>query len=533
MTQASLLVLHRARSTWFVSLLILLLQRTPAPRLLFWLETGPRPGTGHVLRALLPLGAATLATNTLTGASQVESNPASPATAEVGTPFTMVFAFTGAVATPESYAVSGTLPPGLVVPGASGPAGDLTLESSAGSIAGTPTLAGSFSFNIQAFDSPNRGGPYVSEVYSFTINVTTTGSPPAITVAPAPLTVLAGSRAFFSVQATGTNLSYQWRRNGSALPGANDSSLLLAAVEPAHAGSYSVVVSNALGSVESSAVALTVAATGSARLVNLSTRARVGIDAEVLIPGFFVNGPGAKSLLVRAVGPRLLDFGVITALRDPTMQVFAGNAALLANDDWIAAPDQPGMEAVRSRVGAFALEPSTKDASLLLSLTGGGYSVVTSGVGNTAGVALVELYDADPPGSTSRLVNISARAWVGTGDETLIPGFVIEGDVALTMLIRGVGPRLLDFGVAGVLADPVMTLYRGSEAIAANDNWEQNPDPGALLAAADDAGAFPLSPGGADAALLVTLSPGLYSVQVAGRNETTGVALVELYVIGP
>jgi hypothetical protein len=179
-----------------------------------------------------------------------------------------------------------------------------------------------------------------------------------------------------------------------------------------------------------------------------------------------------------------------------------------------------------------------KDSSLLASLAAGtAYSVVTSGVGETTGIGLVEVYDLDEPSSTARLVNISARAVVGTGENILIPGFVIDGNVSLTLLIRGVGPRLADFGIpTGFLADPIMTVVRkvGSDNVefASNDDWEDNPDVAALTAISNTVGAFPLLAGGRDAAILVSLAPGIYTVKVEGKDGTTGIGLVEVYVIG-
>ena len=361
---------------------------------------------------------------------------------------------------------------------------------------------------------------------------------PTIATPPAAMTVRMGASAFFSVQATGELLGFQWRKDNVDIPGATDPLLLLTNVEPSDAGSYSVVVNNPGGSVTSPEGALTVVPGGSARLVNLSTRAQVGTGEDILIPGFVI-ADGAKTLLVRAVGPRLGDFGVGGILVDPMMTLHPGQGPPLhSNDDWQQAPGQPEMEAARMSVGAFPLPPSTKDAALLVALEANGYTVQISGVGGTSGVALVELYDSDPSGSQSRLVNISARALVGTGGDILIPGFVIEGNVALSLLVRAVGPTLTDFGVAGVLADPVMTIFREvddttSEPVASNDNWEQYPNQPALAVATASNGAFSLSAGGADSAILAAFNPGAYTVQISGQNNTTGIALMELYLVGP
>jgi hypothetical protein len=157
----------------------------------------------------------------------------------------------------------------------------------------------------------------------------------------------------------------------------------------------------------------------------------------------------------------------------------------------------------------------------------GSYTVQISGVTGT-GIALAELYDT-APAIGARLANVSARAQVGTGGGILIAGFAISGNVPKQVLIRGVGPALAGFGVAGTLTDPRLDLYRGTTVVQSNDNWGGGT---ALTAAFSRTGAFALSNAASrDAALLVTLAPGSYTAQVSGVNSTTGVALVEVYEV--
>lgn len=618
--------LHSARAAWVSSLLVLLLQRAPMLRVLADTEFQAGSRLGELLRALVPLALAAGAVDTLTGATTIATNPASPATATVGSPFTMVFALTGAPsATPESYAIFGVLPPGLSVPEATGPVGNLTLNASSGSIQGTPTTSGSFTIELQAFDGPNRNtGTFGNSARTpITINVQSVDAPPAFTQQPASATVAyranatfsvtisgtptptvqwrkggnpipgatstvlsldavtleaagsydcvatnsegsatsnavtltvtppaspsitgqpvsmnskQGSGAFFSVQAGGVDLSYQWQRDGGDIPGATQATLFLDGVQSGDAGSYTAVVTNPGGTATSQAAQLNVVTSGTVRVVNLSTRARVGTGDDVLIPGFVITGTGSKNLLVRAVGPKLASdpFNVTGVLADPQMSLKSGAATVLDNDDWGLFADQAALAQATAATGAFPLDGSTKDAAMVTSLSAASYTVVTSGVAGTAGVSLVELYDLDGAGSSSRLVNISARARVGTGDDILIPGFVIQGNVAMTLLIRAVGPTLGDVAkLSGFLEDPVMAVFRGSNAIALNDDWQQAPNQAALTAVTEATGAFPLTRGKADAAFLIALQPGVYTVQVSGKNQTTGIALVELYVVGP
>jgi hypothetical protein len=259
-----------------------------------------------------------------------------------------------------------------------------------------------------------------------------------------------------------------------------------------------------------------------------------------LIPGFFVGGTGQKNLLVRAVGEKLAQFGVSGNLADPTLNVqrLSDSVSIAFNDDWPDAPNQTGMEAARAQVFAFEITPLVKDSSLLVSVPPGGYTATAAGTNQTTGVGLVEFYDTDPLGSTSTLTSISARAQVGTGGDILIPGIAIQGNVAMTILIRAVGPTLGGLGVAGTLDDPEMVLVRAlsggaTEVVTSNDDWEQNPNVALLASATSQVFAFPLDSGSKDAALLVVLNPGVYTIQVSGKNGGTGVALVELYRVAP
>ena len=130
-----------------------------------------------------------------------------------------------------------------------------------------------------------------------------------------------------------------------------------------------------------------------------------------------------------------------------------------------------------------------------------------------------------------QFVNLSTRAFVGTADGVLIPGLVIGGTTAKRVLIRAVGPTLSTFGVTGVLADPTLTVFRGSTTIASNDNWQEQTNGPALATAAVSAGAFALPAGSKDSALLLTLEPGAYTFRIAGAGTSTGVALVEVYAV--
>ena len=355
---------------------------------------------------------------------------------------------------------------------------------------------------------------------------------PLLAAGPRDLTVRPGQLAQFFAVNTGGTAAHEWHRNGTLVPGATGDVLTLANVGPAEAGRYTVTLTNATGSVTSAVATLAVDATAESSLANVATRASAGTGAESLIPGFVISG-GPKTVLVRAAGPALAAFGLSGVLADPQLKLFSGETVIAANDDWSSVSNAAEVAAASARLGAFAFAPGTRDAALLATLAPGSYTVHASGAGSTTGVALVELYDADLPGASGRgsFVNLATRGFVGTGANVMIPGYVISGTAAKTLLIRAVGPALASFGVTGILADPVLTLFSGSQPILGNDNWSDAPNVAQLRSATTRVGAFPLAEGSKDAVLLVTLPPGGYTVQAAGAGDTTGVALVEIYEV--
>jgi autotransporter-associated beta strand protein len=275
-----------------------------------------------------------------------------------------------------------------------------------------------------------------------------------------------------------------------------------------------------------------------ARITNLSVLTAVTAAEPRVIVGTVVGGAGAgggKPLLVRAVGPSLTPLGVAGALADPRLELYAGPAVLAANDDWA------GAAALRSaflRLGAFAyVTDRTKDAALLRtggeSLLPGDYAVHVTAGGGTSGAVLIELYDATAVEefgpATPRLINVSVLQAVAAG-EMLTAGFVVAGTAQVRVLIRAVGPtlRAAPFGVADAMLDSRVELFRGPTAIGGNDNWGGGGELAAMFARA---GAFALPPGSRDAALFVTLAPGIYTAQVTGVGTAGGLVLVEVYEV--
>ncbi|MFM1749303.1 MAG: hypothetical protein RLZZ188_2969, partial [Verrucomicrobiota bacterium] len=267
------------------------------------------------------------------------------------------------------------------------------------------------------------------------------------------------------------------------------------------------------------------------RLANLSTRAQVGTGSNVMITGFVVQEGAPKRVLIRAVGARLATapFNLTGALADPLLQLYNADGILvLSNDNWSA--DDLG---TMNSVGAFALTGGSRDAALVATLSPGAYTAQVSGVGNTSGVAILEVYDVT---GSARLMNLSTRALVGSGNTTFFSGLsVASGGGARRVLVRAAGPSLGALGVDGALADPAIAILdtAGRQiASGANDNWE-SAGAVALRAAFAQAGAFPFAAGSRDAALVVDLPPGNYTIQASGVGGASGAALVEVYDLSP
>lgn len=269
---------------------------------------------------------------------------------------------------------------------------------------------------------------------------------------------------------------------------------------------------------------LVTGAPSTARLLNLSARENVGTGANVGAIGFVVGGTGSMNALIRGVGPSLAAFGVSGYLAQPALTVFDQNS----NPLWVVPTgDAAGATANTAiAVGAFALQPGAADAADVINLDPGRYSAVLSGVGGTEGIAMAELYQASMTGSP-RLLNLSARGSTGPGAATLTAGLVVGGNAPETVLLRGIGPTLTSFGVTGAITDPVLFLYgSGQQILASNAGWGGSQ---ALENAFNTVGAFMLPATSADSAMLVTLLPGSYTVQVQSAAGSTGVALVEVY----
>ncbi len=386
----------------------------------------------------------------------------------------------------------------------------------------TPADAGLYSVLVS-----NPSASLVSDSVALTVQPVVVTLPPVIAAQPADQSAAPGARITFTVVATSSEpAAYQWRKDGVAIAGATAAILTIPEVRSESVGRYDVVVINSAGSVTSRAATLTLL---SSRLLNVSVRSTAGTGERTLIVGFRIEGTDSKQVLLRGVGPTLAQLNVRGALADPQLRLFDGaGRPTRDNDDWGGGEE---IAAAFLRSGAFALPPDSKDSALLVSLPAGPGTAHITSVSGT-GVALIEAYDADAPSAASRFVNVSARTEVGVGEGILIAGFVIDGTIPKSVLIRGVGPGLIPLGLpsSSILVDPQLRLFDGAgRMLQENNDWAGATE---LVAAFARVGAFNLpGPSSRDAALLVTLPPGSYTAQVSGVGETAGVALIEVYEV--
>lgn len=295
----------------------------------------------------------------------------------------------------------------------------------------------------------------------------------------------------------------------------------------------------AMNSVASSTEVVSAALlTSFGRIANISTRGQVLTGASILIGGFVIEGTEDKSVLIRAIGPQLGVYGVTGALSDSSIELYRSSDGptdppFETNIDWEDNLNSAEIVSATATLGAFPLDAGSKDAVLLVTLSPGGYTAKVKGVGGTTGVGLVEVYDADDAASLSDVINISTRGNIGTAADILIAGFVIDGDRSKTVLVRGIGPTLGGFGVAGTITDPFLKIQRNLDGLledmATNDNWGDATNAAEIPVVSQTVGGFPLEPGSADAAILITLPPGIYTAKLSGVGGVTGNGLIEVY----
>ena len=256
-----------------------------------------------------------------------------------------------------------------------------------------------------------------------------------------------------------------------------------------------------------------------AQALNISGRARVQAGQGVVISGFIVTGNAPKRVGVRALGPSLANFGISGPLADPVVQLNRADGSLImANDNW--------KNTQQAAIQMAGLAPSNdKEAALIVTLTAGNYTAILSGKNGGTGVALAEVYDLDQA-ADSRLANISTRGQIGTSSNVLIGGFITGSKIGATRVgVRALGPSLQQFGIANPLPDPRLELHDANGTLlASNDNWQSDASQAALISSY---GLAP--PNNLESAIAISLAPGAYTAIVTGKNNQTGIGLIEIY----
>jgi hypothetical protein len=261
---------------------------------------------------------------------------------------------------------------------------------------------------------------------------------------------------------------------------------------------------------------------------NVSTRLFVGADDNALFEGFIVQGPAGstKKIIVRAIGPSLLPFGINDALADPTLEIHDSNQVTVAtNNDWrntqvggIITGDQS------AEISGSGFAPANDlESAIIANLTPGSYTAVVRGAGNATGTGVVDAYDLSGS-APARVANIATRGLIRPGDNLMIAGFIVQNG-SVSVVVTALGPSLQAFGVNNALPDTTLQLKdQNGTIVRENDDWMSDQK--------TELESTGLQPGNnLEAALVQTIPPGQYSALVRGKPETTGIGVVQLFFL--
>lgn len=263
-------------------------------------------------------------------------------------------------------------------------------------------------------------------------------------------------------------------------------------------------------------------------VANVSTRLPVGTGDNALFGGFTVQGPAGstKKIIVRGLGPSLASLGVTNPLADPTLAIFDANQNQIAsNDNWKTTQVGGNITGDQfAEINGSGLKPSNDlESAIIANLTPASYTAAVRGSGNTVGTGVVDAFDLNTA-STAKLVNVATRGLVQPGQGVLIGGFIIQNG-SVQVVIRGIGPSLAQFGITNALPDTTLELHdQNGNIVAQNDDW--------MTDQKTELENTHLQPSNnLEAALVKTITPGLYTAQVRGKPETTGTGVVEIYFL--
>jgi CSLREA domain-containing protein len=252
-----------------------------------------------------------------------------------------------------------------------------------------------------------------------------------------------------------------------------------------------------------------------AHLANISTRLRVETGDNVLIGGFIITGTQPKKVIVRAIGPSL---PFADKLENPILELRGPAGLIETNDNWVSSAN-------KQAISDTNIAPSDDlESAIVQSLpaNNAGYTAIVRGLNNHTGIGVVEAYDLDAT-VDSKLANVSTRGLVQTSDKVLIAGTIIVGTTSQKIIIRALGPSLK---IPGELTDPTLELFdQNGVTIETNDNWVESTNKQAIM----DSGIPPADD--KESAIVRTLSPSGYTAIVRGVNDTTGIAVVEVYAL--
>jgi sugar lactone lactonase YvrE len=465
------------------------------------------------------------AVGTVTGTLTITVQPAPPsgpiimnstsATGRVGQPFTFRVITSGSG--PASRASATDLPPGL------------SIDPVSGVIFGTPTTAGSSAVTLTVTD----GAFTTNSILELTFT-----SDPALPVIAGSDTVLLTPGQFVSYTISAPSSADPSDPTLYTLIGTLPAGLGFDPNTGIISGTYTGVLErNAqrsplapnlaggalLGSVQlfatnshgTSTFQLLFLASPSGA-VNISTRLLVGTGENVLIGGFIITGDAPKVVIARAIGPST---GVPGALEDPVLELHDSLGHVVVNDNW--------KDSQKDLIIASTVPPlDDRESAIIIALDPGNYTAIVAGKDGATGIALAEVYDLGTASlatsATAKLANISTRGSVQTGNNVMIGGFIVQR-TDTKVIVRVIGPSLSRSGVEGTLQDPVLELHDGSGSlIVANDDWRSTQEQQII-----DTTVPP--PDDHESAIVATLSPGSYTAIVRGKNNSTGVALVEVY----
>ena len=394
-----------------------------------------------------------------------------------------------------------------------------------------PNASSSFFVRARGVSPSSRYGSagLIQSIQAFTVGVNTSGASSNIVTAlakPFALTVTSGSGSY-----TASNLP-----TGLSI---NAATGIISGV-PVQAGVYPVTVSS-----DSSASSFVI--TVNSAPATLAPLSRIpAITSQALLHGsdtlqtsFTVSGSGQTPVFAVGAGPALASFGVSSGISAPSMSLVDGSGNVVQANAGAGA-NLTALSALASDLGAIPI--TATDAAISATVGTGTYATAVADLSGQGGLVESQLINAsstylvDPTWISSHTTR--ATVYPG-GSGTVVVAFNVGGAEPVRLLIRGVGPGLAAQGVSNALSDPSLALYDShGNLIAQNTGWgtqtaltgvQVSSKASDVAYAASEAGASPLASGSGDDAMVVTLEPGTYSIQITSLTGGSGTVSAEVY----